>query len=319
VLRIGFAGAGFIAGIHAEGFADRDDARIAAVYDTDAGRAEAFAAAHGGRAVGSFEALLGQSDAVYVCSPNVRHAEQTVAALGAGLHVFCEKPLATSMADAERVRAAAASAKGVYQIGFNKRFAATYVELKRRIDNGALEPRWASLKMNRGELQHPHWVGDAAVTGGFLYETPIHILDLACWLFGAPRGVFCRATEALDSFAAVLTFARGLSASFVSSAQTTWLYPYERVEVYGEHAIAVTEEMDRVTLQLGLDAEKETFDATAMAQAERWGYRAEDEAFLAAIRGEAQAGPGIEEGVRAVEVIEAMYRSAASGEAVAIA
>jgi myo-inositol 2-dehydrogenase/D-chiro-inositol 1-dehydrogenase len=322
MIRVGFAGAGFIAGIHAEVLGELPDARVAAVFDPDRERAEAFAAKTGAPAVASFDALLSEVEAIYVCTPNTLHAEQAIAALDAGLHVFSEKPVATSLADARRVREAAAKARGVYQIGFNKRFAPIYRAVKERIDSGVLTPRWALLKMNRGDLHRPPWVADPALTGGFLYETPIHVLDLARWLFGPPREVFCRAAQTcsqqLDDFAAVLTFQSGLSAAFCSSAHTTWLFPFERVEVYGEHAIAVTEEMDWVTLQLGLDAEPETIDVSQLPIAERWGYRAEDEAFLAALRGERPPAVGAEDGALAVELVDALYRSAETGQPVGL-
>jgi myo-inositol 2-dehydrogenase/D-chiro-inositol 1-dehydrogenase len=230
--------------------------------------------------------------------------------------------MATSPDEARRVRDAAARAKGVYQIGFNKRFAPVYRAVKERIDAGDLRPRWASLKMNRGELLKPSWVADAALSGGFLYETPIHLLDLSCWLFGPPREVVCRAAQTcagqLDDFALLLSFQSGLTATLCASAHTTWLFPFERVEVYGEHAIAVTEEMDRVTFQFGLESGPATQDVGHMPVPERWGYAAADEAFLAAARGEGPVAVGIEEAFRAVELVDACYWAAESGTPVLV-
>lgn len=320
LLRIGFAGAGYIAGMHADVLAAQPGVAVAAVFDEDAARSAEFAAKYGAQAVSSYEALLAETDAVYICAPNVHHGAMAVAALQSGLHVFSEKPMATSLAEAQRVRDAAALAKGSYQIGFNKRHAAVYTELHRRIAGGRLVPRWASMKMNRGELLRPSWVADASLTGGYLYETPIHLLDLARWLFGPVAEVVCRAqqtcSQQLDDFAIILTFASGLSASLTSSAHATWLYPYERVEVYGEHATAVTEEMERVTFQLGLETPPETLDVTDLPVAQRWGYAAADEAFLAAMRGRPASGAraaGVDEGLAAVELVDACYRAAESG------
>lgn len=315
-LRIGFAGAGFIAGIHASGLIQRRDVEITAVVDPNEGQAGPFANTYGARSVPSFADLLGESDAVYVCAPNRYHAEMAIGALRAGKHVFSEKPMAISPEDARRVRAAAERAKGVYQIGFNKRFAPVYRRMKERIEAGDLVPRWANIKMNRGELQRPPWVADAAITGGFLYETPIHVLELSTWLFGPAHEVFCRArqtcSDQLDAFAMVLTFASGVSATLCSSAHTTWLFPYERVEVYGEHSMATTDEMDRLTVQCGLDAEPETLDVSELAILERWGYAAAHEAFIAATRGERQAAAGAAEGEAAVLLVDACYRAAQS-------
>ncbi len=74
-----------------------------------------------------------------------------------------------------------------------------------------------------------------------------------------------------------------------------------------------------MTFQLGLDAQPETVDASDRPWAERWGYVAEDEAFVAACRGESPVLAGAEAAERAVAVVDACYRSAASGEAVRLA
>ncbi|MEX2158426.1 MAG: Gfo/Idh/MocA family oxidoreductase [Dehalococcoidia bacterium] len=315
-MRVGFAGAGFIAGVHAGVLAAQPGTKLTTVFDPNESHAGAFAAKTGARTVPSFEDLLASCDAVYICAPNVHHAGMAVAALEAGLHVFSEKPMATSPAEARRVYNAAERASGVYQIGFNKRYAAVYTELKRRIEDGRLGARWANMKMNRGELLKPSWVGDPSHTGGYLYETPIHLLDMASWLFGPVTEAVCRARQTcsaqLDDFAIILTFASGMAATLTSSAHTTWLFPYERVEVYGEYATAVTEEMERVTFQHGLEAQPELLDVSDLPVARRWGYAAGDEAFLAAIRDGKSRAAGVREGLAAVALVDACYRAAES-------
>lgn len=320
MLRVGFAGAGFIAGVHAEVLAGLPDVRIAAVHDPDPDRAAAFAGTCGASGVSSFEQLLDVCDAVFICSPNAYHAEQALAALAAGKHVFSEKPMATSLADAQQVLEATRTGAGVYQIGFNRRLGPVYQSLKQRIDTGELTPRWAHMKMNRGELIKPVWIADPAVSGGFLYESSIHLLDLARWLFGPLAEVTCRAastcSDQLDDFAMLLTFESGLTATFCSSAHTTWLFPFERIEVYGDYASAVTEELDRITFALGLDSEPATTDFSERVFAERWGYRQEDEAFLAAVRGEGEPAVGATDAYRAIELVDACYRAAETGQTV---
>jgi myo-inositol 2-dehydrogenase/D-chiro-inositol 1-dehydrogenase len=322
-LRVGFAGAGFIAGIHAQTLAQQRGMVISAVFDPDGARSDEFASQYDSKSVPSYEAVLEAADAVYVCTPNALHADMAVQALQAGKHVFSEKPTATTLEDARRVRAAAEGAAGVYQIGFNKHFAPVYAELRQRLASGDLRPHWASIKMNRGELHTPSWVADASLTGGFLYETPIHVLELSEWLFGPVQEVYCRARQTvadhLDDFAMVLTFASGMSATLTTSAHTTWLFPYERLEVYGEHATAVTEEMERVTFQLGLEREPVTIDVSDRPIPERWGYAAADIAFLDAARGDAAPVIGAAEGERAVRLVDACYRSAEAGTPIGLA
>lgn len=216
-LRVGFAGAGFIAGVHAAILAADARVSVAAVFDPDPQAAALFGLKTGARVLPDIDLLLGDVDALYICTPNALHAGLAVVALDAGLHVFSEKPMATSLAGAQAVHDAAMRARGVYQVDFNRRFAPVYAELKRRIDGGALTPRSALLKMNRGERQRPAWTGDASISGGFLYETPVHMLDLARFLFGEVEEVFVRARRSiydeLDDFSMLLTFVGGMSAT----------------------------------------------------------------------------------------------------------
>ena len=98
---IGIIGCGKIAQVrHIPEYNDNPDAKLVAFYDLNAARAKALAEQYGGRAYESVEALLADPnvDAVSVCSANASHAEITVAALEAGKHVLCEKPMATTLA-----------------------------------------------------------------------------------------------------------------------------------------------------------------------------------------------------------------------------
>jgi myo-inositol 2-dehydrogenase/D-chiro-inositol 1-dehydrogenase len=320
MVRIGFAGAGFIANHHAGALSTMPDVRIAAVHEPDAGRTNAFVSEYGATAMPSFEALLQEIDALYICSPNTLHAGSAISALEAGLHIFCEKPPAVTLADARLILDAAGRAKGVYQLGLNQRFAPVHVAVKQKIDSGAMTPRWAHVKMNRGQLLDPPWVADASVTGGFLFETAIHVLDVMIWLFGPVREVVCRAAQTcasqLDDFAMLLTFESGVTSTFCSSGHTTPLFPFQRIEVFGDYSTAVTEEAARVTFQLGVDAAPETFDVSALPWVERFGYVAEDRAFIDAVRGEAPSPITAGDGYRAIELIDACYRAAGSGERV---
>jgi myo-inositol 2-dehydrogenase/D-chiro-inositol 1-dehydrogenase len=320
MLRIGFAGAGFIANHHAAALSAMPDVVIAAVQEPDRTRADAFASAHGATVVPSFSALLEGIDAVYICSPNTLHADSAIVALDAGIHVFCEKPPAVTLADAQRLADAERLTKGVYQLGFNQRFAPIHVAVKEKIDSGAVTPRWAHVKMNRGQLLDPPWVADASITGGFLFETAIHTLDVLMWFLGPVSEVVCRAAEScseqLDDFAMLLTFESGVTATFCSSGHTTPLFPFQRIELYGDYATAVTEEADRVTFQFAVDTPPEVVDVSESPWVERFGYVAEDRAFVAAARGESPPPVTARDAYRAVELIDACYRAATTGERV---
>ncbi len=321
MVKLGFLGAGFISNVHADILLKQEGVAIGAVVDAERERAAALADRTGAKVCPSLQAMLESVDAVFIAPPNALHAEAALAALAAGVHVFCEKPMATSLEDAHRVREAAAAARVAYQIGFNRRFAPTYRFLKGLVESGELTPRWAQIKMNRGELQKPSWVADPSVSGGFLYESTIHLLDMARWLFGEAQEVVCRAArgccdDQLDEFAAIISFASGVTATLCSCAHATWLFPFERLEVFGDHAAAVAEEMERVTYCPGLDRAAVTHDQAHLPMPEKWGYVEEDVLFLKAMAGEIPPAVSAEDGYRAVELVEACYRSARTGQPV---
>ena len=111
-LRWGILGTGMIAGKFAGQLDESDRSTLAAVGSRRQDSAARFAAAHGGTAYGSYEALLADDhvDAVYVSLPNGMHCEWTIRALEAGKHVLCEKPLASNATEAEEMFAAKRSA-----------------------------------------------------------------------------------------------------------------------------------------------------------------------------------------------------------------
>jgi myo-inositol 2-dehydrogenase/D-chiro-inositol 1-dehydrogenase len=183
-VRIGILGAGYMGKTH--GRILRGDPRVvlSAVFDVDAQRRQEAARELECRAAESEEQLMDQVDAVYVTVPNAMHAAASARALERGKHVFCEKPFATSLGDAGKLLELCRSTKSVFVVGHNRRFAPAYMLVKEFLAEGRHEPTLAQFKMNRGELESPPWVENTALTGGFLYETPLHLLDMARWLLG---------------------------------------------------------------------------------------------------------------------------------------
>jgi len=119
ILRGGVIGAGVFGGYHARQYARLGV--LSAVYDTHPERAAKVAMPLGGRAFNDLEAFLEAVDVVTVASPATHHAEQALAAIAAGKPVYVEKPIAISVADAERVRVAAAAKRLVVACGHQER------------------------------------------------------------------------------------------------------------------------------------------------------------------------------------------------------
>lgn len=314
-IKVGILGAGYIGRIHAHNL--RGDGRVAmaGIADVVPRAAERLAEDVGSRPLPSLEALLDLGiEALYVTTPNTQHLGPVLTALGRGVHVFSEKPMATSLADAGRIRGAARRSKGVYQIGFNRRFAPVYQFARRLIDTGRISPLAAQMKHNRGELRQPPWTADPTVTGGFLYETPVHLFDLVRFFFGEVAEIQGWARQSvykeLDGFTMLLRCAGGVITSFTSVAHTSWLFPSERVEIYGEHKSVVTEEIERAAFSPGMRDQAEAIDCFHVPFEVKAGYVTEDRLFIDAVLGERAPAVTAEDGYRATELVEACYRAA---------
>jgi myo-inositol 2-dehydrogenase/D-chiro-inositol 1-dehydrogenase len=320
-IKVGVLGAGFIGRIHALNLRRDPRVELVGVADVVPAAAARLSTEVGAPARDSLAALIDAgAHAVFVCTPNATHVEPVITALRAGLHVFSEKPMATSLDGARTIREAARAARGAYQIGFNRRFANVYRFARQHIEAGRIVPRLAQMKHNRGELQQPPWTGDATVTGGYLYETPVHLFDMGRHLFGEVATVAGHARQSvyreLDGFVMLFAFRSGVVASVTSVAHTSWLFPYERVEVYGDHSTVVTEELERAAFSPGTRDQVETIDCFHMPFEQKWGYVEEDRLFIDTALGERPPAVTADDGYRATELVEAVYRAVRTGQTV---
>lgn len=125
-------------------------------------------------------------DAVVISLTNDLHVEATLAALAAGKHVLCEKPLGLTIADCDRVIAAASESQRVLQIGHEMRFQQLYQRMNTIIETGEVgTPRVMWCREYRGPMR-PGWRSSEAMTGGLLLEKNCHHFDLFNWLLKTP-------------------------------------------------------------------------------------------------------------------------------------
>jgi myo-inositol 2-dehydrogenase/D-chiro-inositol 1-dehydrogenase len=318
-IKIGFLGAGYIAGVHASILALDERAEIAAIYDLKKRPAEQLARSTGATVAHSVAEVLATCDAVYITTPNTKHTELAILAIEEGKHVFCEKPMATTLGDASRVLKAAEKAESIFQVGHNRRFAPVYAELKQML-NGSRQPHSAHVKMNRGELLKPEWVGNPEITGGFLYETTIHMFDMMRFLFGEVATVQAHGSsheyQEIDDFSALFTFRNGMHATLASSADASWLFPFERVEVFCHHATIVTREMESLVYSEGLEGKQIEHSMHQLSKEEKWGYAQENRAFIDSILAGNPPAVSALDGHKSVEIVEAVYESIRIGETI---
>ena len=317
-VRIGFVGSGYIGIVHGRIYSRDERAEVAALYDIVPERAERTAKTLGGRVCSSREELIDNCDAVLVCSPNKTHKEVALDAIAAGRHVFCEKPFSIGIEDARELRDAANAGGGVFQVGHNRRFAPVYSTLRDLLSEDT--PHSAHIKMNRGELKNPVWTGDVNVTGGFLYETTIHLFDMVRYQFGEIEELVAYGSQheypELDEFSIIFKFKNGFHCTFASSSDASWHFPFERIEVFCHHRTLMTEEMERLLDSRGMDPNFETHSFHMVEKEERWGYVQEDSAFIDAIIEGKEPPVTADDGYRSVELVESVYHAINSGERV---
>lgn len=140
-IKVGIIGCGKIAQVrHIPEYAANPHAEVYGFYDINQARAEELAKKYGGKAFASYEALLAdpEIEAVSVCAANHAHAEISVAALKAGKHVLCEKPMAVTLEECEAMVAAAKESGKYLMIGQNQRLAKAHAKAKELIEQGAI-------------------------------------------------------------------------------------------------------------------------------------------------------------------------------------
>jgi predicted dehydrogenase len=210
-LRAAVIGVGYFGSRHADKLARLPGVRLEYVVDSDAARAAAIAAKTGARATANFRDVLGAVDVATVAVPTQAHAEVAEALLGAGIHVLIEKPLTATLAEADRVVAAAAKRGVVLRVGHLERFNPALAAVRDRI----AAPRY--IECERLAPFKPRGT-DVDV----LLDLMIHDLDIVLSLVDSPV-VDVRAlgvpvlTKSIDIANARIEFANGCVANIDAS------------------------------------------------------------------------------------------------------
>ncbi len=191
-LNIGVIGAGSISGVHLDAYAACPDAVLIAVCDLNESRAQEKATKYGAAKVYTdYRELLADPaiDAVSICTWNNSHAEISIAALQAGKHVLCEKPLCRTVEEALRVEAAVRESGKLLQVGFVRRYASNTALVKRFLDAGDLGEIYYAKATCLRRLGNPGgWFSDSERSGGGpLIDLGVHIIDLCWYLMGKPK------------------------------------------------------------------------------------------------------------------------------------
>jgi predicted dehydrogenase len=204
-----------------------------------------------------------QPNFVIICSPPAEHTEQCIAALESGAHVLCEKPLAPSLADIDRIQAAEAHSGRTCTTGFQWRYGASGLYVKSQIDNGAWGQPLAAvchtLWYRDSDYYSVAWRGKwATEIGGTSFNHGIHAMDFLLWLLGDWESVNAitrtqhHNIEVEDLSAAMIQFTNGAVASVMNSAisprQTSYVrFDFADVTLELEHLYHYDQSHWRIT------------------------------------------------------------------------
>lgn len=168
----------------------KDRVQVAAIYDPDEEFAKPWVEMFGAKYYASRDELLADPavEAVLVTSVNDCHADDSIAAIKAGKTVFCDKPIATSVADGVRIAQAVEEYNGTFLTTFPVRFNKAVLRAKKAIDEGKIGKVQAVMATNHGcmyEPGAPEWVLDPARNGGgCIIDHTVHVADLIRWFTG---------------------------------------------------------------------------------------------------------------------------------------
>jgi 1,5-anhydro-D-fructose reductase (1,5-anhydro-D-mannitol-forming) len=312
-------------------------AEIVAAYSRDQARADAFAQSHAARAAYSkLGDLLGDSrvDGVFVCSPNALHAEHVIQAAQAGKHVLCEKPMATTVADAVRMVQACRRAGVKLGVAFNLRQHPAYIRAKEIVASGALgrvvvvQGQWAfGVRGRDGSPPRTalnQWWDTPELIGGAstMMGTGVHVVDLMRFVLGQEVTEVTavtdgqRADKPLEQIACLtLRFANGTLGQVTASR----LLPDSRNDfrVYGILGRIEGHEALWEARTGRFEVVSETVNETAdYPEALLPNYVAEIEDFQRAVAGGGEPAATGMDGLRVVEATLAMIESARTGRTV---
>ncbi|WP_274654760.1 Gfo/Idh/MocA family protein [Paenibacillus humicola] len=345
-VRIGVIGAGSISSAHLDAYKRNGEVELVAVCDLNESRAQAAASKYGiPHVYTDYRELLARTDldGVSVCTWNNTHAEISIAALEAGKHVLCEKPLCKTVADALRVEETVRRTGKVLQVGVVRRYAAGTDIVRRFAEAGELGEIYYAKASCLRRLGNPGgWFSDIERSGGGpLIDLGVHIIDLCWYLMGRPKVKsvsgntyrklgnrsnvenlsFYKASDydaskndVEDLANALIRFENGSSlmvdVSFTLHAKQDEI----SVKLYGDKGGVEIEP------ELHVVSEKHDTIVNMTPQTDHKAFHFGDSFFretahfARCCRGEAETLSPVEDGVEIIKLLSAIYESAAKGE-----
>jgi predicted dehydrogenase/threonine dehydrogenase-like Zn-dependent dehydrogenase len=302
VFRVALIGASNIARwAHMPGIGKAPNVTLRAVCSTSGVRGKSYARRYGAAyCCTDYSDILKDPDVdiVLITTRHEHHAAQALAALKAGKHVFVEKPMALTEEECRMLWRAVQESGKQLAVGFNRRFAPCYTNLKRSIAKRS-GPAVINCRINSPGMSGSFWGADPS-TGGAILGEAVHFIDLMYWLldsepvavsaFSLPAGK--REPIGENNLAASFRFADGSIANFTYCTVGSKASQGERVEVFVSGGAASAEDFKRVTVR----------GAQSRTRASFWpqkGYEAQMKSFITRLRSGSPPEVTVRDGARA--------------------
>jgi len=299
------------------------------IADEDMERGRHYADLYETHLFPSYEAMLeAKPDGVLICSENSKHRPLVEMAALAGAHVLCEKPLATTLEDAQAIVDVCREAGVTLMTAFPMRFSAPLVEVKGQLEANALGKLYCFNTTNQGRMpihERAWFVDQELAGGGAVMDHTVHLADILRWfLHSEVVEVYAQANHILHADKVdvetggllMLTFADGTFASIDCSWSKPFNYPTWgglTMEIISERGLTV---VDGFSQNLNVFSQEPASNSWAY-----WGSDANQgmvEEFVSAVREGRETAVTGEDGYKAVEIAMAAYRSIAEGAPVKI-
>jgi predicted dehydrogenase len=345
-LKVAIIGAGSISEAHLNAYSGHPEVELTAICDLNEARAEEKAGRFGAASFYTdYKALLANEEieAVSICTWNHSHAEIAIAALEAGKHVLCEKPLCKTVEEALSVQEAVNRAGKVLQVGYVRRHGMNVQTLRKFIDAGDLGEIYYAKASSIRRLGNPGgWFSDNERSGGGpLIDLGVHSIDLCWFLMGKPKvksvsGNTYRKlgnrshidnlsyykaadynadkNDVEDLANALIRFENGASIMFDASFTLHARMNELSIKLYGDKGSAEVEP----ELQIITEKHQTILNITPQIDQPSFqfqpGFNAEIAHFVGCCRGRTENLCPVQDGVEMLKILTAIYQSAAEGK-----
>lgn len=349
-IKVGVIGVGSISNEHIQAYLRNPDVELYAFCDINEEQLNKMGDKYGvSRRFTDMNDLLAlpEIDAVSVCTWNAAHAPCTIAALNAGKHVLCEKPMSVSKAYAEEMKAAAERNGKLLMIGFVRRFGNDCAILQDFINNDYFgELYYAKATYLRRNGNPGGWFGNKELSGGGpLIDLGVHVIDLVRYLMGKPKAVsvygatfsklgnrpHIKGKEAYasvgqsendvcnveDLASGMIRFDNGAVLHIEASFSLNIKAPEGKIELFGTKAGAKLDpELEMYAEENGYMTNVTLTAPTALSFDNL--FKNEIDHFVSCVKGEAECLAPAEDGVELMAILDALYESARTGHEVVL-